>query len=676
MTAIIDEALARGSSDLLDVQRYSDALSNFIQQANTPITIGVQGEWGSGKTSMLNQIWHQLDSQGYRQVWVNAWEHTLLSNPEQALVKILGEIIDELLLMVDKRYVRTEALKKGLRAVMQGAVKIGSSYALGPEAKKAVENFFESDMNAIKKLRSELDSLVAEIRDSDELNTGKVVVYIDDLDRIDPPEAVRILELLKNVFNVKGCIFVLAIDYHVVVKGLKSKFGEPTAENEWEFRAFFDKIIQLPFMMPMGAYNIGAYLRVLLNDIKFFSSDDSVDEDFIERMVQLTVGGNPRSIKRLVNCLSLILQFHGADTQLGDEQEAKYAHVLFGLVCLQIAFPEIYDLLTVKPNFQDWDDDFAYEVTQKAEEINNLEWEKNFEIATGHSDFNDAWEQALFRICYVKPKLRKHAANISRALSMFVYNLGLADIDTVFRAVLQQTSVTSVCADDQATFRPPKGSYKKLFNSGIADWKERVRADFAERSMVGFPSDKLFDYVEQLVENIKNSMGACDYNPDEQSEFYIKYSSFISIHYNKKKIMHLLPMVRKSGEYLEYLTLKNAEHDFRLMKLGHTEFSHVSRLTIDPDDPRKVQGGTYRSEYQLLHQSAAELLPSQTVLSIIECAMNTRGDNVGPIEIASNIEEWKAIIENRRIQASSAKYQEARRLLEEHYAEDRFFEIP
>ena len=77
------------------------------------------------------------------------------------------------------------------------------------------------------------------------------------------------LELLKNIFSVPNCIFILAIDYQVVVKGLEHKFGKQTAENEWEFRAFFDKIIQLPFMMPMGQYNIGKYVNQLLLNIGF-----------------------------------------------------------------------------------------------------------------------------------------------------------------------------------------------------------------------------------------------------------------------------------------------------------------------------------------------------------------------------------------------------------------------
>ena len=97
----------------------------------------------------------------------------------------------------------------------------------------------------------------------------RILIYVDDLDRIEPRNAVSILKLLKNIFNVPNCVFVLAIDYQVIVKGLEGKFGKQTIENEWEFRAFFDKIIQLPFMMPMGQYNIGKYVNKLLLDIGF-----------------------------------------------------------------------------------------------------------------------------------------------------------------------------------------------------------------------------------------------------------------------------------------------------------------------------------------------------------------------------------------------------------------------
>ena len=96
-----------------------------------------------------------------------------------------------------------------------------------------------------------------------------------------------ILELLKNIFNIKDCVFVLAIDYQVVVKGLKEKFGEPTPENEWEFRAFFDKIIQLPFSMPMGDYDIANYVLGLLDEIDFYKGEEELDPELINQFGDL-----------------------------------------------------------------------------------------------------------------------------------------------------------------------------------------------------------------------------------------------------------------------------------------------------------------------------------------------------------------------------------------------------
>lgn len=64
---------------------------------------------------------------------------------------------------------------------------------------------------------------------------------MDDLDRINPSDAVEVLEALKNMFDMNHCIFILAIDYEVVVKGLEGKFGKKTEENEREFRSFLIK---------------------------------------------------------------------------------------------------------------------------------------------------------------------------------------------------------------------------------------------------------------------------------------------------------------------------------------------------------------------------------------------------------------------------------------------------
>ena len=145
---------------------------------------------------------------------------------------------------------------------------------MGNAAADIAKELMDSSKQTISALRKQLTDVVNDMSDRPTNPYEKVVIYVDDLDRIEPKNAVAILELLKNIFSVPKCVFILAIDYQVVVKGLEHKFGKQTAENEWEFRAFFDKIIQLPFMMPMGQYNIGKYVNSLLVDIGFVKGVD------------------------------------------------------------------------------------------------------------------------------------------------------------------------------------------------------------------------------------------------------------------------------------------------------------------------------------------------------------------------------------------------------------------
>ena len=79
---VIDEPVAPGSTDNLDIKIHSKSLIDFVQQTNTPITVGIQGEWGSGKTSLLNSIYHAYSSEStFKQIWINSWEYSLLSTP-------------------------------------------------------------------------------------------------------------------------------------------------------------------------------------------------------------------------------------------------------------------------------------------------------------------------------------------------------------------------------------------------------------------------------------------------------------------------------------------------------------------------------------------------------------------------------------------------------------------
>ena len=62
VVGVIDEPVASGGEDNLDINVHANSLTRFIQLTNTPIIIGIQGEWGSGKTSLINSIYHEFDS--------------------------------------------------------------------------------------------------------------------------------------------------------------------------------------------------------------------------------------------------------------------------------------------------------------------------------------------------------------------------------------------------------------------------------------------------------------------------------------------------------------------------------------------------------------------------------------------------------------------------------------
>ena len=81
------------NKDTLKAARYASALAKFIKHADTPVTIGIQGGWGSGKTSLFSIIQTYLDQDATDApicITVNAWEHSLFQNKEGKSLVVLS----------------------------------------------------------------------------------------------------------------------------------------------------------------------------------------------------------------------------------------------------------------------------------------------------------------------------------------------------------------------------------------------------------------------------------------------------------------------------------------------------------------------------------------------------------------------------------------------------------
>ena len=416
-SSIIDVPRKHDQEDLFGIKVYQDALIKYIKLTDTPITIALQGEWGSGKTSLMNLLrWNlcEVDNAPYLPVWINTWQYSLMKTPQQAIISILEGIVNQIGAL-NPNAQRNESMKK-IGGLFKKMATVGAKVAVGVAGIDGgvVDDIVGNDnaQSDINQLKEEIGKLINEALTNDPSKIG-FTFYIDDLDRIDPPVAVEILELLKNIFDLEKCVFILAIDYDVVIKGLKPKFGELTDKNEREFRSFFDKIIQLPFSMPVASYNVDTFLVDALSKIEFFSKNELADTQLAETLsevARLSVGSNPRSLKRLTNTLSLI-SIINAEKSTESEVNTLNKTLNFSLVCMQIAYPYIYNQLTEEPDFKQWNERIASKL-----KLRHLTPEEK-ESLDATEEFDENWEKVVFRMCQKETYLSNRTFQVSQLLT-------------------------------------------------------------------------------------------------------------------------------------------------------------------------------------------------------------------------------------------------------------------
>ena len=444
-SSINDQPITKLIDNKLGIENYADALAEFINSSATPLTIGIQGEWGTGKTSLMFMI-KELLHKSIVTSWVNTWEYSLFKSAAETTPSVLKGLLENLIdYCKDKGYWKNEQkynevkdqVMKGLEILGKMAVNAASRYVTGADAPIPEKQQLTSEIADIKKKIQKIINLLEE----DKTNpVEKVVFFVDDLDRIDPPVAVEILEALKNVFDIEKCVFILAIDYDIVIKGLEKKFGLKTDSNEREFRSFFDKIIQLPFTMPVSAYKIDNLLKANFETIALDIPGD-IEADYI-KIVQLTVGYSPRSIKRYINSYSLLRSIRSLDPDYKSDPLNDFC--LFAMIGIQISYPPIFRLISKQSNFLMWDEIFAKQ--NNVDEIIVPEREHKFT--------DEKWEQFIWSFCQKEIYLTVKAFNIIETLNILRDKLG-ENLEDIIENSMAFASITTVDDDTESKQAKP-----------------------------------------------------------------------------------------------------------------------------------------------------------------------------------------------------------------------------
>lgn len=464
--------------DLLGVNLYQEALVEFIDKSTTPMTIAIQGEWGSGKSSLMYYLKEALCNVGdFEGIWINSWEYALFNDDIGALLHIVGDITESLIGEQENKEINPniKIVKDYLLKITKTAMVVaGRDYRFIDEMTedKAKKSDSYNSTITVAEIRSKLEEIIDLRLQSNKQKKG-LILFIDDLDRIEPTIAVRILEILKNIFDINNCIFIIAIDYDVVVKGLEPKYGEMTDKNEREFRSFFDKIIQVPYAIPVSDYKIDDFLTESLQSIDYFGNTKS-NEDKIKDLsdyARLSVGTNPRSIKRLINLLSLIKIINDIKNKENNEKFNDDDQVmLFAVVCIQLAYPKIYEILKKEVMISRWNSAL---ISQK-----NIQWPLENEIKDIEKivnnkkevDKSEDWVIVLYVLCKNDPYLVSNFLDIKEILEKLsedvsrMKNNNEDEIEKYLASMVYLTSVTAVSKkDNNKDERPRIGKQVKIF---------------------------------------------------------------------------------------------------------------------------------------------------------------------------------------------------------------------
>ncbi|WP_104748558.1 DUF4268 domain-containing protein [Helicobacter cetorum] len=347
---LTDEPITSIEHESFGIQDYVGALSEFIEDCQTPMTISIQADWGSGKTSMMNMIKQKLihSPKIADTIWFNTWQFSQFNTKDDLNISFLSHIVKEIGGGDDKSETMKILGNVAKRVAGAGVHILGG--ALGGGGEKAASLLLEEvdSSEQISKLKKKLEDIVIK---KTQANSSRIIVFIDDLDRLMPKKAVELLEVMKLFLDVPNCVFVLAVDYNVVVSGLKEKFG--SGINDEKAKSFFDKIIQLPFNLPVATYDVHKYFKSLLtshNNTTEYKEGDI--ESFVD-LVNNSVGFNPRSMKRLFNALELLKMVAKSKNMLAGDENAKTnekERILFATLCLQSAYDGVYRYFLTNQN--------------------------------------------------------------------------------------------------------------------------------------------------------------------------------------------------------------------------------------------------------------------------------------------------------------------------------------
>lgn len=286
--------------DYLNCEAISKTVVELLKDSRKlPLTVGIHGDWGAGKSSILKMIQTELSSdEAVAVLWFNGWTFEGFDDAKTVLIEntiielcrqrsTFGKVKEKASKLL-KRVNWLKIAKQGrgiafnvltsLPSPDQVATALGALRSLGknvtdleksdvPVKLKEIAGFLkpQEEVNnlpeTIYQFREEFQNLLNEAK------IEQLVVLIDDLDRCLPATAVQTLEAIRLFLFVPKSAFVIGADEAMIEYAVRQHFPDlPVASGPLPYaRNYLEKLIQVPFSIPaLGAQETRTYVTLLL----------------------------------------------------------------------------------------------------------------------------------------------------------------------------------------------------------------------------------------------------------------------------------------------------------------------------------------------------------------------------------------------------------------------------
>jgi tetratricopeptide (TPR) repeat protein len=321
---------------VLGFEQISRALAETVMQSDPRFAIGIFGGWGSGKTTLMQAIKRKLDPREVVSVPFVAWRY----EKEKHLIVPLLDVIREALLAWANEHDDPDGSARATAATIGRVVRsLVAGLTLTVGLPGAVEASF--DANSALQEHSKLSederqthtprsfyhasfkALEGAFKKFAGGDTGRrIVVFVDDLDRCLPKNALQVLESMKLFFDLDGFVFVVGLDDNIIEYAVQTKYPTRTrAANEASpvpaageaqpitGREYIKKVFQLPYRLkPVSVQHLELFIQAASQEANLSSEQRRDLRGTVEGHLRYMVGDgtvNPREVKRYINLYTL-----------------------------------------------------------------------------------------------------------------------------------------------------------------------------------------------------------------------------------------------------------------------------------------------------------------------------------------------------------------------------------